>query len=100
MSKWTATAEEIIRALSQFPPNTPVFLYNDLDEGDAPVEICEIFPGPIIEDGAEYVPHYCKGDSYVKRYWEEHGKGPVIYLRDSGWCDRNFEFNLNKMILN
>ena len=100
MSKWTATAGEIIRALSQFPPNTPVFLYNDLDEGDAPVEICEIFPGPIIEDGAEYVPHYCKGDSYVERYWEGQGKGPVIYLRDSGWCDRNFEFNSNKIILN
>lgn len=100
MSKWTATAGEIIRALSQFPPNTPVFLYNDLDEGDAPVEICEIFPGPIIEDGAEYVPHYCKGDSYVERYWEEQGKGPVIYLRDSGWCDRNFESNSNKIILN
>ena len=100
MSKWTATAGEIIRGLAQFPPNTPVFLYNDLDEGDAPVEICEIFPGPIIEDGAEYVPHYCKGDSYVERYWKEQGKGPVIYLRDSGWCDRDFEFNSNKIILN
>ena len=99
MSKWTATAGEIIAALSKFPEDTPVFLYNDLDEGDAPVEICEIFPGPIIEDGAEYVPHYCKGDSYVERYWEEQGKGPVIYLRDSGWCDRDFEFNPNKMIL-
>ena len=100
MSKLTATAGEIIRALSQFPPNTPVFLYNDLDEGDAPVEICEIFPGPIVEDGAEYVPHYCKGDSYVDRYWREQGKVPVIYLRDSGWCDRDFEFNPNKIILN
>jgi hypothetical protein len=44
MSKWTATAGEIIAALSKFPADTPVFLYNDLDEGDAPVEICEIFP--------------------------------------------------------
>jgi hypothetical protein len=99
MSKWTATAGEIIAALSKFPADTPVFLYNDLDEGDAPVEICEIFPGPIIEDGAKYVPHYCKGYSYVKQYWEEQGECPVIYLRDRGWCDRNFEFDPNKMIL-
>ena len=89
MSKWTATAGEIICALSQFPPNTPVFLYNDLDEGDAPVEVCEIFPGP----------HYCKGDSYVERHWEEHGKGPIIYLRDSGWCDRDNVGDPTKIIL-
>ena len=99
MGKWTATAGEIIAALSKFPANTPVFLYNELDESDAPIEICEIFPGPIIEDGVEYIPHYCKGDSYVEQYWKEQGKGPVIYLRDSGWCDRGFEFSADKIIL-
>lgn len=91
MSKWTATAGEIIAALSKFPADTPVFAYSNLDECDVPIEICEIRPEPYFEvyDGETFMhaPFGCQGDSHVERYYNEQGPGPVIYLRDRTWFD-------------
>ena len=96
MVKYTVTAGELIAALSKFPADTPVFGYSYLDECDVPIEVCEIFPGPVVEtdevgDTFMYPPHGCQGDSYVERHWLDNGPGPVIYLRDRNWSDNEIE---------
>ena len=91
MAKFTATAGEIIAALMKLPADTPVFGYSEYDEQDSVIEVCEVCEGYEKEidedDGPEYkcIPHYCKGDSFVERHWEENGEGTVVYLRERGW---------------
>lgn len=97
MRKMTATAGDIIKALSKVPADTPVFGYSYTDECDLLLEIMKICPGPHEvtdedwETGEPYVrkysPRYCQGDSYVEEHWRENGEGPVIFLRESSWHD-------------
>ena len=107
--KMTATVGDLIAALSKVPVDTPVFGYSMTDECDVRLDVMEVIPGPIDMESEDWEtgepcivkhsPHYCKGDSYVERHWEEHGKGPIIYLRDSGWCDRDNVGDPTKIIL-
>lgn len=108
MRKMTATAGDIIKALSKVPTDTPVFGYSYTDECDLLLEIMEICPGPVVveeedkEWAAEtgqyyhkYSPKYCKGDSYVEEHWRENGEGPVVFLRESSWCDTENDTVIN-----
>lgn len=65
------TLGELREATKDMPDDIKVFIYNQLDEGDAPVDVAEIISEPF----------YCKGDSMIEAYMEKHGK-PVLVLRD------------------
>ena len=97
MRKMTATAGDIIKALSTVPADTPVFGYSYTNECDLLIHIMEICPGPHEvpdedwETGEPCVrkcsPHYCQADSYVEEHWRENGDGPVVLLREPCWDD-------------
>ena len=97
MRKMTATAGDIIKALSTVPEDTPVFGYSYTNECDLLIHIMEICPGPHEvpdedwETGEPCVrkcsPHYCQADSYVEEHWRENGDGPVVFLREPCWDD-------------
>ena len=97
MRKMTATAGDIIKALSTVPADTPVFGYSYTNECDLLIHIMEICPGPHEvpdedwETGEPCVrkcsPHYCQADSYVEEHWRENGDGPVVFLREPCWND-------------
>lgn len=83
----TYTVGELIEELKKIPPYVPVFGYSMMDEGDFPVQVVEL-TGPILEpddDGTirGLIPHGCQGDSFVEEYWNAHGKGPVVYIRNT-----------------
>lgn len=98
----TATVRDLIKALQKFPMDTPVFTYNEYDEGDGLVEVVEYYI-PTEEDKQLYAeslektsewwagriqpPHYCKGDSHVTDYWQKNGLHPVVYIRERGWSE-------------
>ena len=93
MSKYTATAGEIIAALSTVPANTPIFVYSEYEECETGIEMFDTNSNFIIykdDEGKElYIPpHHCKGDSIVKMHWEENGEGLVGYLREKSWNER------------
>ena len=98
MRKMTATAGDIIKALSTVPADTPVFGYSYTDECDLLIHIMEICPGPHEvpdedwETGEPCVrkcsPHYCQADSYVEEHWRENGDGPVVFLREPCWDEK------------
>ena len=97
MRKMTATAGDIIKALSTVPEDTPVFGYSYTNECDLLINIMEICPGPHEvpdedwETGEPCVrkcsPHYCQADSYVEEHWRENGDDPVVFLREPCWDD-------------
>ena len=98
MRKMTATAGDIIKALSTVPEDTPVFGYSYTNECDLLIHIMEICPGPHEvpdedwETGEPCVrkcsPHYCQADSYVEDYWRENGDSPVVFLREPCWDEK------------
>lgn len=98
MRKMTATAGDIIKALSTVPEDTPVFGYSYTNECDLLIHIMEICPGPHEvpdedwETGEPCVrkcsPHYCQADSYVEEHWRENGDGPVVFLREPCWDEK------------
>jgi hypothetical protein len=52
------------------------------------------------EEGDEpyyYPPHGCQADSIVQDYWNANGICPVVYLRECGYCDE--EYNAAKINL-
>ena len=92
-TKFTATVGDIIAALSQYPEHLPVFAYSYTDECAMPIQAVE-FVEPKIEidsdSGAVYqrTPYGCQADSYVEDHWRMNGDGPVLYLRESSYKDK------------
>ena len=64
--------KELIAELQKYDPEMEVFLYNGMDEGDAPV--CAVQ-----EVGTAF---YCKGDSAVEDYLYENRGKRVLVLHD------------------
>ena len=65
--------KELIAKLAIYDPEMEVFLYNTLDEGDAPALFVD-------EVGTHM---YCKGDSCVREHLAEHPGTRVLLIHDN-----------------
>ena len=89
------TVKELRAALANYPEDTQVFMYNELDECDGFIDKITIDKPDIIheEDWNEdfaYSPYYCQGDSEAKEYWNAVGWDKAIVFLHRTSFYRNF----------
>jgi len=82
----TMTVAELTRALSEYPPDLPIFFYDFDKERDSCLQILELNGSRIeVDDGGylkHHTPYYCKGYSSIEEYWAENGFCPILCLRE------------------
>lgn len=67
--------KDLIGKLSEMNPEAEVFIYSELDEGDARAEFVQ-------ECGT---PPYCQGDSYAREYMADHPGERVVVIHNDRW---------------
>ena len=67
--------KELIAELAKINPEAQVFIYSELDEGDAYAEFVQ-------ECGT---PPYCQGDSMAREYMMDHPGERVVVIHNDHW---------------